>query len=137
MYIGNRHLTTGRRARPSRPLRFAVHQRAKLLADLPKSPAARLLRSCVVPSRDCSECQLGAEATFTLAFWTSSADPERSVQCVHVNKLLHSMLTLCIHVPLSAAISAICGCECRRKVKKKSHSKTQRRTRSHSSSACS
>ena len=29
---------------------------------------------------------MAQKATFTLAFWTSSADPERSAQCVHVDK---------------------------------------------------
>ena len=67
----------------TRPLRFAARQRAKITGRLPESPAVRLLRSCAVPSGDCSGCSLGRRGNL----YTNLLDEQcRPVQCVHVEK---------------------------------------------------
>ena len=55
----------------------------KIAGRLRESPAARLLRSCAVPSGDCSGCSLGRRSNFD----TNLLDEQcRPVQCVHVEK---------------------------------------------------
>ena len=71
--------------------RLAAGQRKRLRVGYPNLQQCGVFVPAQYPAGTARGARSVAEATCTLTFWTSSADPERIVQCVHVHVMYMSV----------------------------------------------